>query len=490
MLRSNSGISKVAAAMIAVIVIIALIIGVYYATLSPGPTPTPATPTPTTPTPTTPTPSTPTPTTPTPSTPTPTTPTPTPSTPTPTTPTPSTPTPTTPTPSTPTPTTPTPGPEKIKVGMIASLTGALASIGRIQKVVVEEVVKMFNSEGGIYLKDYGRKLPIDLILVDDESNPSRATELAMRLVSDQELVAVVCCSYAHISTPVAKLTERYSVSLLSAGAPVEFFAAAGPWNYSWIHSTSFEKDCECFLDLLSEYRSQTNQKVALVMGDDIVGRTQHKLLIPKLEREGYTIFDTGLYPPETADFASIILKLKDAGCDILFVQATPSTFAVFWRQCALFSYKPKLLWNGAISRPEDVQVLGSELGLGIMASIAWHPDFPFPLSATYREIWEKYSKQGFDLGPTGAYYFTIWFVLKDALERVGRLDRQALNKAIGETKIVGACGPVSFDPQTHTSAAYTTLGQWQKTAEGKLVLQPVWSEIVEIEVVKLIFPLP
>ncbi|MEM3551402.1 MAG: ABC transporter substrate-binding protein, partial [Candidatus Bathyarchaeia archaeon] len=303
--RSNSGISKVAAAVIAVVVIIALIIGVYYATLPPGPTPTPATPTPTpkTPTPTTPTPatSTPTPATPTPATPTPTpaTPTPTPATPTPTpaTPTPATPT-LTPTPTTPTPATPTPGPEKIKVGMIASLTGALATVGRVQRIIAEEAVKTINSEDGINVKQYGRKIPIEVVLVDDESNPGRATELAVKLATEGGVVIVVCQSYAFISTPVAKVTERYGIPLLNT-SPVEFFAAAGPWNYSWCYATSYLRHVEGFVAFLNNYRGQTNNKVGVVLSDDIIGRTQNQMLTSMLEQAGYTVFNPGLYPPDT-----------------------------------------------------------------------------------------------------------------------------------------------------------------------------------------------
>ncbi|MEM3551256.1 MAG: ABC transporter substrate-binding protein [Candidatus Bathyarchaeia archaeon] len=495
--RSKSGISKVAAAVIAVIVIIALIIGVYYATLPAGPTPTPATPTPTpkTPTPTTPTPTTPTPTPATP-TPTPTTPTPTPATPTPT---PTTPTPTpatpTPTPTTPTPTpatpTPTPGPEKIKVGMIVSLTGAQASSGRLQRIIADEAVKMINSEGGIYVKQYGRKIPIDLIVYDDESNPSRGTELAMKLVMDVEVPAVICSSYAQVSTPVAKVTERYGVPLLNAGTPVEFFAAAGPWNYSWSNSMSYDRIMKGFVAFLNNYRGQTNNKVGVVLSDDIIGRTQVKMLTPMLEQAGYTVFNPGLYPPDTTDFAAVIMQLKLANCEILWEHGTPPIFAAFWRQCNMLGYKPKIFYqSGGLARLEDVRALGGDLALGIITHLVWHEDYPFPLSTAYRELWRKYlTEQGIDLSPVGGYYYTVWFILKDAIERAGTLDRQAINKAISETNMMGACGPVVFDLKTHGSSGYMTLGQWIKS-DGTWLLEPIWSEVPQVKVITPIFPLP
>ncbi|MEM3551011.1 MAG: hypothetical protein QW222_04815 [Candidatus Bathyarchaeia archaeon] len=164
-LKHKQGISKIVAALIGIIVIVAIAIGAvaYYLSIQPSTptpkTPTPATPTPATPTPVTPTPSpiiTPSPTVPPTTTPTRTTPEPTlpPISPTPTTPTPATPTPTpkpTPTPTpTPTPVTPTPTPTPITPSPTPSLNpiinlrvGAYAEY-LVKTYIDEDMVEMKN----------------------------------------------------------------------------------------------------------------------------------------------------------------------------------------------------------------------------------------------------------------------------------------------------------------------------------------------------------
>lgn len=384
-------------------------------------------------------------------------------------------------------------PEKIKVGMIVSLSGAFASAGRLSRICAEEAVKMINDEGGVYLKDYRKKVPMELTVYDDESNPSRGTELAGTLVNEG-VVAVICSSYAHIVIPIAKVTERYGVPLLNPGTPKEMLEAAGPWNYTWNYGMSYKKINYGFIQILNNYKKSINSRIAVILSDDAIGRT-HRALIPRmLEDAGYYVFCPDLYPPQTTDFTSLITQIKEQNCDVLWMHGSASTFATFWRQCLSLGYKPKILYqSGGLARLEEVNALGGELAKGIITHMVWHPNYPYLLSTTFKQIYSKYLlEQNIDLSPVGAYYFTIWFILKDALERTGNLNKEALNKAIGETNIIGAPGPVSFNLTTHSGTGLITLGQWIKGEYGQWILAPIWSEVPEVQTVTVtpIFPLP
>ena len=67
-----------------------------------------------------------------------------------------------------------PAPDAIRVGATVSVSGKFSTeIGpfqRLFKAWVDEV----NSQGGIYLKKYGRKLPLKLITYDDRSDAATA----------------------------------------------------------------------------------------------------------------------------------------------------------------------------------------------------------------------------------------------------------------------------------------------------------------------------
>lgn len=387
---------------------------------------------------------------------------------------------------------PVPPPSSIKVAFICSQTGGLAAEGRLVRFTVEEAVNMINREGGVYLKQYNARVPIELIVYDDESSAARATELANIIAANPEVIAVIHCSYAHIFVPAAKVFEKFGIPVLNGGTPSEFVAAGGPWNYTWNYGMSYEKFVKGFLELLEPYKNQTNRRFAVVLSDDVIGRTQKSMLIDSgiLEKQGYVVAFPGLYPPGTTDFTAIITQIKD--CDILWVHGIAPTFATFWRQCNALGYKPKIMYqSGGLARLEEVQALGGNLSLGIVTLMPWYYTYPYALSDKFKDVWMKYKfEKGIDLSPVAAYYFTVPYVLKDALERAGTLDRGKLNKAIAETNMEGAAGPVRYDPTTHTCSGLMCLGQWVKTPEGAWVLQPVWTEVPGVKVERLLFPIP
>ena len=64
--------------------------------------------------------------------------------------------------------------KEILIGTHLSLTGMLAMSGTEQKWAYEAAVSDFNKNGGIFVKEYGKKLPIKLVVADDESDGSKA----------------------------------------------------------------------------------------------------------------------------------------------------------------------------------------------------------------------------------------------------------------------------------------------------------------------------
>ena len=65
-------------------------------------------------------------------------------------------------------------PKKIKVSGVISLTGKMAGQGVQLKEAYEILVEKVNAEGGIYVKKYDKKLPVEFRAIDDESDQELA----------------------------------------------------------------------------------------------------------------------------------------------------------------------------------------------------------------------------------------------------------------------------------------------------------------------------
>jgi branched-chain amino acid transport system substrate-binding protein len=110
-----------------------------------------------------------------------------------------------------------------QIGVILDMTGPQASQGIANRQGLELALDQINADGGID----GR--PINARIVDSESSPDRAAELARDLVGD-DVVAIIGPSFTGTCSPVQPIIEQAGVmEYCLSGAPFEwtphFFAA-------------------------------------------------------------------------------------------------------------------------------------------------------------------------------------------------------------------------------------------------------------------------
>ena len=77
---------------------------------------------------------------------------------------------------------PGPGiPKEIRIGDIVSYTGMYAGFG-YNKWGVQAAFEDMNKEGGIYVKEYGAKIPVKWITVDCQSDILKSAPLTLSLI--------------------------------------------------------------------------------------------------------------------------------------------------------------------------------------------------------------------------------------------------------------------------------------------------------------------
>ena len=81
-----------------------------------------------------------------------------------------------------------PSKEKIVIGAARPISGPLsvfeeASFGPIYKMWVEEV----NAKGGIYVEEYGKQLPVEMLVYDDTSDMGTMTRLLEKLIVEDQV---------------------------------------------------------------------------------------------------------------------------------------------------------------------------------------------------------------------------------------------------------------------------------------------------------------
>src|SRR3989304_10487040 len=111
--------------------------------------------------------------------------------------------------------------DKIVVGMARPLSGPLAIIGDSAfKPIYETWVPRVNAQGGIYVKEYDKKLPIELKIYDDKSDVGTMTRLTEKLIVEDKvdfLWPAAGTAFVFAQTPIAP-TYQYILITAEGGA--------------------------------------------------------------------------------------------------------------------------------------------------------------------------------------------------------------------------------------------------------------------------------
>ena len=107
--------------------------------------------------------------------------------------------------------------ETIVIGAARPLTGPLeifeqTSFGPIYKMWIDEV----NAEGGIYVKKYGKKLPIETIIYDDKSDIDTMTNLVEKLIVEDKVDFILPPAGTAMLFAAAPIANNYKYLIVGA----------------------------------------------------------------------------------------------------------------------------------------------------------------------------------------------------------------------------------------------------------------------------------
>src|SRR3989304_5404937 len=74
------------------------------------------------------------------------------------------------------------GPENIVIGTSAPLTGMFAGFGEANVWGAQAAVDDINAQGGIFVREFDRKIPVKYVIVDNQSDPGKSGPLAEDLI--------------------------------------------------------------------------------------------------------------------------------------------------------------------------------------------------------------------------------------------------------------------------------------------------------------------
>ncbi len=363
--------------------------------------------------------------------------------------------------------------DHILIGRPLPVTGPVSAFTTVSPWIDNKAIADINKDGGIFIKEAGKKLPVRVKIMDTESDPTKAGDIASKLVLNDNIDIMYVSATPATVSPVAAACERFKIPCVSTMMPVEMFLLGGPFYWAFDASLSVRDYMASFLQMWDDVK--TNKVVGLLAQNDPDGVAWADGAKGVLGPAGYKVVDIGRFPAGTMDYGTIISGWKKENVEIMFANMSPPDFTRVWRQAFRENFIPKIATVGrALMFPTAVEAVGGDLGLGTSTEAVWHPSYPFKSSLTgetARQLSEAYEaasgKQW--TAPLGGLY-AGFEIVADVLKRAQTFDKEALRKAFAATDLATIQGHTKFNEK---NVSITPSGGLQWVKGKKFPFDPV-----------------
>jgi branched-chain amino acid transport system substrate-binding protein len=113
-----------------------------------------------------------------------------------------------------TPTATGPAPDTIKIGAAIAITGGQSAGGAQIKAGYECAVEAINKAGGVYVSAYDKKIPLELVVLDDQSDPTKTVSQLEVLYSQNNVIAYLGSMSSALNVAGCAIGEKNKVPWL------------------------------------------------------------------------------------------------------------------------------------------------------------------------------------------------------------------------------------------------------------------------------------
>jgi len=347
---------------------------------------------------------------------------------------------------------------EILIGAPLPVTGILAGGVLEQKWAYEQAVADINKQGGIYVKKYGKKLPVKLVVADDESDPGKAVAAMERLIKINKVDVVLSGFTTNHVIPTSMTADKYKKYYHATTCLIP------PWaeqKFKW--STLFFFDIMQAAAVPYEIINAMPEKdqpkrLAILMEDTIDGRAFGGAFKAQAEKYGYKFVVDEPMAVGAKDYSSQIFKLKTKKVDGILFFAADGDCVTFVRQMKETRLNVKYFhgYKGTWAH-EFYNALGPDAE-GVIMDGFWSEDLPYPGA---KELGTRYANEFGKHSVSAGSFYALCQILWSAIEKAGSLDSAAIKEAVLTYEFKDTVmGDVKYNRETNTANHLLRAFQW------------------------------
>lgn len=326
----------------------------------------------------------------------------------------------------------------IRIGGIGPLTPpGTPALGEELKQSMQLAIDEINANGGVLGKN------LKLFFEDSSGTPEKGQSAMEKLITKEKVVAVAGEGHSSAALAEMEVAHRNNVPFIVAEAWSDSITEKG---YKEIFRVA--PNNSMFSKRVVEFIQEFGYKnVAIIAEDSDWGIGNVDLLEHQLKSQGIT-YKSVVVDRNTKDFVPQILELTNGNKpDILLNIMTGIGSYLVVKQAYEMGVSPSaktaMFMGGAdAAYPEIWQTTGEA-----SKYVIWQT--PYSPKAEFTELTKPFvkaysAKFGRDPSYVGLHGYDTVLILADAIKRAGSTDKDAIVKALEETKLLGTRGEITF----------------------------------------------
>jgi branched-chain amino acid transport system substrate-binding protein len=330
-------------------------------------------------------------------------------------------------------------PDKLMVGATLPLTGSEARIGGFYKEGYELAFEEVQKAGGLTVG--GKKLPVQLLLLDDTTNQATAASLAERLIHQDKAQVLLGTYSSHVVEAQSVVAEQNDVPYVNGGGGATHIYKRG-FKQLFGLLAPVERLSEALMDFADAQQQQGKlpkpASIAILWENTAHGKDFQAGVhgFVKAHPQAWKVAVDESFELNGRDFGALLAKVKAANVDLFLADAHLPDYITMQRQYVTAGLCHKLQSYGARgSEKQAADALGKEHVQYVLSAVWWSNQLAAtqPMVKTFNEAFKaKYGRMPEWYQALGYETARVMFT---AIEQAGALDRAKIREKLAALQI-------------------------------------------------------
>lgn len=343
---------------------------------------------------------------------------------------------------------------QIKIGVAGPFTGGSAVFGSQFKNGVQQAVEDINAGGGIA----GQK--IELLFGDDVAEPKQGVSVA-NMMAGEGVKFVIGHFNSGVSIPASDVYAENGMLQITPASTNPKFTERGLWNVFRTCGRDDQQGAVAGAYVIEKFK---DKKIAFVhdkttYGKGLADETKKVINAAGVKEVLYEGISAG-----EKDFAALVSKIKAAGADLVYWGGLHTEGGLLVRQMRDQGVTATLMGGDGIAS-EEFSAVGGPGTEGTLMTFGADPQ----KRAEAQPVLAKFKERGVKPEAYTLYSYAAAEILKQAIERAGTADTEAVAKEMRSGKpFKTVVGDIAYDSKGDITRLDYVMYTWKKQPDGRI----------------------